>query len=320
LSNVRWCLGRGFDRGIVAVAVAFVAGTDARDEGCRASRETAAIGSKSRGSDRLLLSFSFVAPAVATLLVPFLLLAGAEPAPFIVAIDPGHGGSNRGAPTKRAGYFEKHLTLALAKRIERLLAGEKDLKIVLCRRSDVLVPVRERVRCANEAGARLFLSLHANAAGGGEAPGSQRGFEIFVLPLDDVDKEVARVALLAKDDTEAAWAGHQVREAALQGLAAARRIEWRLADTLVRERDRGIKQEGATLDVLQGLDMPGLLVEVGFLDHEEEGPFLLSEEGQAAVAKALAGALTDLRSRERRGRKEPMTTAPRPGQAGTKER
>jgi N-acetylmuramoyl-L-alanine amidase len=101
----------------------------------------------------------------------------------------------------------------------------------------------------------------------------------------------------------------------VQSLAAARRIEWRLADTLGRDRDRGIKQEGSTLDVLQGLDMPAVLVEVGFLDHAEEGPYLLSEAGQHAIAAALAGAITDLRSREQRGRKEPMTTAPRPGQS-----
>ena len=253
-----------------------------------------------------------------TALLPLLLLAGAEAGPFTVAIDPGHGGSNRGAPTKQNDYYEKHLTLALAKQVQKLLASDKELKVVLCRASDILVPVRARVRCGNQASARLFLSIHANAAGGGESPGSQRGFEIFVLPAADVDKEVARAALLAKDDVDAAWAGHQVRVAADHSLAAARRIEWRLADSLGRDRDRGIKQEGATLDVLQGLEMPAVLVEVGFLDHEEEGPFLLSEEGQLAIAKALAGAITDLRGREQRGRKEPMITAPRPGQAATK--
>jgi len=251
----------------------------------------------------------------ATLAFSLLLSAGAGAAAFTVAIDPGHGGSNRGAPSKKPDIFEKHLTLAIAKQMQRILASEKDLKVVLCRSADVLLPIRARVRCGNQAGAHLFVSLHANAAGPAEGPGSQRGFEIYVLPAAEVDKEVARVALLSPDDTEAAWAGHKVRAAAAQSLAAARRIEWRLADTLGRDRDRGIKQEGATLDVLQGLEMPAVLVEIGFLDHAEEGPYLLSEEGQRAVATALAGAITDLRSREQRGLKEPMTTAPRPGQA-----
>jgi N-acetylmuramoyl-L-alanine amidase len=251
----------------------------------------------------------------AATLALFLLLSTGDGAPgFTVAIDPGHGGSNRGAPTKKADYFEKHLTVAIAKRVQRILAVEKNLKVVLCRGTDVLLPIRARVRCANQAGARLFISLHANAAGPAEEPGSQKGFEIYLLPVGEVDKEVARVALLAPDDGEAAWAGHQVRTSAEQSLAAARRIEWRLADTLGRDRDRGIKQEGATLDVLQGLEMPAVLIEIGFLDHPEEGPYLLSEEGQLAVATALAGAITDLRSREQRGLKEPMTTSPRPGQ------
>jgi N-acetylmuramoyl-L-alanine amidase len=252
--------------------------------------------------------------AIGVVALAFSLVLSAGTSVFTVAIDPGHGGSNRGAPTKKSDYFEKHLTLAIAKRVQRLLAAEKDINVVLCRTTDALLPVRARVRCANQAAARLFVGIHANAAGPTDGPGSQRGFEIYVLPVADVDKEVARVALLAPDDTEAAWAGHKVRTAAEQSLAAARRIEWRLADTLGRDRDRGIKQEGATLDVLQGLDMPAVLVEIGFLDHEEEGPYLLSDEGQAAVASALAGAITDLRSREQRGQKEPMTTAPRAGQ------
>jgi len=233
--------------------------------------------------------------------------------PFVVALDPGHGGSNRGAPTARPDLYEKHLTLEIARLVQRRLLGEPGLKIVLCRTGDILVPIRARTRCANQAGARLFVSIHANAASAEEGPGSQRGFEIFVLPASDVDQEVARAALLADDDTQAAWDAHRARTTAVDSLAAARRIRWRLSDALGADRDRGIKQAGATLDVLQGLDMPAVLVEVGFLDHAEEGPFLLSDRGKKTVANALAGAITDLRSRELRGQRDPLTTAP-PGQ------
>ena len=194
--------------------------------------------------------------------------------------------------------------------MQRRLLGEPGLKIVLCRTGDILVPIRARTRCANQAGARLFVSIHANAASAEQGPGSQRGFEIFVLPAADVDQEVARAALLAEDDAQAAWAAHQARTSAADSLAAARRIRWRLSDALGSDRDRGIKQAGATLDVLQGLDMPAVLVELGFLDHAEEGPFLLSEEGKKTVVAALASAITDLRSRELRGQRDPMTTAP----------
>ena len=249
---------------------------------------------------------------VASALCAFLAAATGGPV-FVVAIDPGHGGSNRGAPTANPGEYEKHLTLDIARLVQGRLQGEPGLKVVLCRTGDVLIPIRARTRCANQAGARLFLSIHANAASVEQGRGSQRGFEIFVLPTADVDQEVARASLLADDDAQAAWAAHRVRTASADSLAAARRIRWRLADALGADRDRGIKQAGATLDVLQGLDMPAVLVEVGFLDHAEEGPFLLSPEGKKTVAAALAGAITDLRSRELRGQQEPMTTAP-PGQ------
>jgi N-acetylmuramoyl-L-alanine amidase len=248
--------------------------------------------------------------AAVSILLSTLAAATGE-APFVVALDPGHGGPNRGAPTAKAEVFEKHLTLEIARMVQSRLQSEPGLKVVLCRSSDMLVPIRARTRCANQAGARLFVSIHANAASAEQGPGSQRGFEIFVLPTADVDIEVAQAALLAKDEVQGAWAGHQARTRAAESLAAARRFRWRLADSLGSDRDRGVKQLGATLDVLQGLTMPGVLVELGFLDNVEEGPFLLSEEGKKLAAQALAGAITDLRSREQRGQRDSMITAPK---------
>jgi N-acetylmuramoyl-L-alanine amidase len=239
------------------------------------------------------------------------LAAATGEAPFVVALDAGHGGSNRGAPTAKPEVFEKHLTLEIARMVQARLQNVPGLKVVLCRSSDMLVPIRTRTRCANQAGARLFVSIHANAASAEQGPGSQRGFEIFVLPTAEVDIEVAQAALLAKDEVQGAWAGHQARSRAVESLAAARRFRWRLADALGSDRDRGVKQLGATLDILQGLSMPGVLVELGFLDHAEEGPFLLSDEGKKLAADALAGAITDLRSREQRGQRDSMITAPK---------
>ena len=248
--------------------------------------------------------------AAVSILLATLAAATGE-APFVVALDPGHGGSNRGAPTAKPEVFEKHLTMEIARMVQARLQNEPGLKVVLCRSSDMLVPIRTRTRCANQAGARLFVSIHANASSAEQGPGSQRGFEIFVLPTADVDIEVAHAALLAADEVQGAWAGHQARTRAVESLAAARRFRWRLADALGSDRDRGVRQRGSTLDILQGLNMPAVLVELGFLDHAEEGPFLLSDEGKKLAAAALAGAITDLRSREQRGQRDSMITAPK---------
>jgi N-acetylmuramoyl-L-alanine amidase len=238
-----------------------------------------------------------------------LVLGGAEP-DFTVALDAGHGGSNLGAAA--AGLYEKQVTLDIARRVERRLRARKLVRVVLCRPDDALVPVRARVRCANQAGARLFVSIHANASPEGPSRGTQRGFELYVLPVRDVDTDAAAAAALARDPALGAFAAHRVHATAAESVAAAQRIGWRLGDALGLERDRGIKQEGAQLDVLQGLQMPGVLVEVGFLDHPEEGPYLASEPGREAVATALAKAIEDLRAREIRGRTDPAITARRP--------
>jgi N-acetylmuramoyl-L-alanine amidase len=233
------------------------------------------------------------------LLLPASVPAGSpEVAPrrFVVAIDAGHGGSNLGAAAPAGEVFEKRVTLELARRLRQLLGRQPGIEVVLCRELDVLIPIRARARCAEAAKAQLFISLHANASPPGVAPGSRRGFEIYVLSPQEVEDDAAVAALGQADAADAAWAGHQVRAAAELSVLAARTIEQRLKDALGARASRGIRQAGAALDVLRGTGSPGVLVEVGFLDHPDEGPVLASPVGQDRIAAALARAVIDLHS------------------------
>ena len=54
-----------------------------------------------------------------------------------------------------------------------------------------------------------------------------------------------------------------------------------------------MKQSGAALDVLRGSGIASALVEVGFLDHPEEGARLASPEGREPIAQALAAAIRE---------------------------
>ncbi len=245
---------------------------------------------------------------IAALVLGWLALAPAG-AGFTVAVDPGHGGKNCGGEGLRKGLYEKHVTLEIARRVRRNLLAERGLRVVLCREADVLVPINARVRCGNEAGARLFVSIHTNASPFGPSRGMQRGFEIYVLPVQGVDHDAGLAAIAPASPVDGAWAAHQVRATAVESLAAAQRIEWQMADALGSDRDRGIKQAGAKLDVLQGLKMPAVLVEVGFLDHPQDGNFLATEAGWDKIAGALSRAISDLRARELRGRTDPTITA-----------
>jgi N-acetylmuramoyl-L-alanine amidase len=147
--------------------------------------------------------------------------------------------------------------------------------------------------------ADLFVSLHANATPPGMAAGVRRGFEIYVLSPQEIEDDAAVAAAREPDDADAAWAAHRVRAAAGLSATAAHLVEHRLKEALGARASRGIRQRGASLDVLRGTGAPGMLVEVGFLDHPEEGAALASPAGQDRLASALARAIVDYRQRER---------------------
>jgi N-acetylmuramoyl-L-alanine amidase len=221
--------------------------------------------------------------------------AGADAAAaFVVALDPGHGGSNLGAVGDE-GLLEKDVTLALARRLAARLGGLPAVRAVMCRDRDELVPIRARSRCAAAARADLFLSLHANATPAGVAPGSQRGFELYVLPPEDVQDD-ATLAGLSASGPDGVWAAHAVRAAAPRAIAAARALERRLREALGAGLARGIRQSGAAFDVLRGTRAPSVLVEAGFLDNQSDRSLLATPVGQDRFAEAVAAAVVDLRA------------------------
>jgi N-acetylmuramoyl-L-alanine amidase len=89
--------------------------------------------------------------------------------PRLIVIDPGHGGSDVG--TEHGGVSEAQLTLDMAKRLRAILI-DRGWEVKLTRESDVDVyaandsahdELQARDDIANKAGARLFVSIHANA-------------------------------------------------------------------------------------------------------------------------------------------------------------
>jgi N-acetylmuramoyl-L-alanine amidase len=215
--------------------------------------------------------------------------------PAVVAIDPGHGGTNLGASGPGRGVYEKNVTLALAERISTLLVSPStagpEVSIVLCRHSDTLVPIRARARCAKESGARLFLSLHANAVPADLPRGSQSGFEVFVLGPREVEDDAVLAELGQANEADAVWAAHEVRATAEQSIILARTVADHLTVALGNAARRGVKQSGAALDVLRGSGTAAALVEIGFLDHPQEGTRLATPDGREPIARALTAAI-----------------------------
>lgn len=78
-----------------------------------------------------------------------------------IVLDPGHGGHDPGA-SGPVGLSEKTVTLDVALRLERRLKS-RGYNVVLTRREDVSVSLRQRVEDARVNEADLFVSIHVNS-------------------------------------------------------------------------------------------------------------------------------------------------------------
>ncbi|MDB1782045.1 N-acetylmuramoyl-L-alanine amidase [Eggerthella lenta] len=91
---------------------------------------------------------------------------------LVVALDPGHGGSEPGASAN--GLVERELTWKIALYCKEALESYANVEVVLTRGSDEKVSLVERVNRAVDAGANVFVSLHLNSG-----PASGNGAEVW---------------------------------------------------------------------------------------------------------------------------------------------
>ncbi|MFM8277965.1 MAG: N-acetylmuramoyl-L-alanine amidase [Cyanobium sp.] len=80
---------------------------------------------------------------------------------FLVVIDPGHGGPDPGA-VGIGGLRETDVVLDVGLQVAQLLQS-RGVRVLLTRTTEVDVDLPPRVALANQSGADLFVSLHANA-------------------------------------------------------------------------------------------------------------------------------------------------------------
>lgn len=216
-----------------------------------------------------------------------------------VALDPGHGGIDPGAMAD--GLVEADLILAMARRLKETLLRTGRFDVVLTREEDVFVPLETRLTRAREAGAAVFLSLHADALG--DEDGAASGLTVYRLADDAGDaadgllteRHAATDLLTGVDLT---GAGDDV---ALALMDIARRDTGPRTRALQRKLIEAFRSSGlhvnsrpartGSYSVLKSAEIPSVLIELGFLSSEEDRERLVSEEWQEDAAQALAEAL-----------------------------
>jgi N-acetylmuramoyl-L-alanine amidase len=241
---------------------------------------------------------------LAVLLFVFPLQADTNNNPFVLVIDPGHGGKATGAIGKRGK--EKDINLAVSKLLKQYISEEHpEVKIIMTRTRDVAVGLDERADIANKANANLFISIHANAI----AKNSQlNGSEVYTFGLSRTKEnlEVAKrenSVILLEDNYKQKYEGFDPNSSESyiifefmqnkfteQSVSFATMVQKQLVETAHRE-DLGVKQ--AEFLVLRKSTMPRVLIELDFISNPEAELFMLSKEGQEILAHSICNAFSE---------------------------
>ncbi len=214
---------------------------------------------------------------------------------IIVALDPGHGGEDPGAVGPR-GTYEKHVVLAIAKRLKARLDAGNGMRAMLTRDDDYFVPLADRVARARRAHADLFVSIHADAFREARA----RGSSVFALSEHGATSAAAR--WLAQRENAADLIGgvnldgrDPVLARTLLDLSQTAQISdsLKVGRHVLREigghntLHKAIVEQ-AGFAVLKAPDIPSILVETAFISNPDEELKLRSDKHQARFAESIA--------------------------------
>ncbi|WP_322964315.1 N-acetylmuramoyl-L-alanine amidase family protein [Sphingomonas fuzhouensis] len=232
----------------------------------------------------------------ATRTLPLPRVKGADNRPLVV-IDAGHGGVDPGAINPQTGLREKDVTLAIAKEIRDTLVASGRVRAALTREDDRYILHRERYGIARRLHADLFISIHCDSAGAGEA----RGATAYTLSDVASDKEAARLA--ARENKADVIAGVDLggnsdvssilidltQRETMNASASFARLLGREAQPLIPVKPTFHRM--ASLMVLKAPDMPSILFETGYISNAQDAAFLDSKEGRERIAQAVLQAV-----------------------------
>ncbi len=214
-----------------------------------------------------------------------------------IVIDAGHGGHDSGC--LGASAKEKNIALAVALKLGKQIEDNfPDVRVIFTRKTDVFIPLHERAAIANRNKADLFICIHCNSGGNKSA----FGVETYVMGLHKTEENltVARrenASVLLEEDYKTQYEGFDPNspEANIifnlyqnqylnQSLEFASNVQDQVVEYAGRH-NRGVRQAGFL--VLYKTAMPSVLIETGFLTHDMEEKYLLSDKGQTNLATCI---------------------------------
>jgi len=199
-----------------------------------------------------------------------------------IVIDCGHGGSDPGA-IGCFGVKEKDIVLVVGLRVAQLLK-KSGIHAVLTRSCDVDVALDERTSFANRHNADLFISIHANSAKNISA----QGIDTFCMhaPLLHHEKHLS-------DNNCGNALQELIKTRADESNRLARTVHQSVITNVKKAYpavvDRTVKYEVA--QILLGSHMPAILIELGFVSHEQEAKRLRDQSYQLLLARSISNGI-----------------------------
>jgi N-acetylmuramoyl-L-alanine amidase len=216
----------------------------------------------------------------------------------VVAVDAGHGGEDPGA-SGPGGIREKNVVMKIAQRLKKKLDAADGYRAVMVRTGDYYLVHRKRTELAREAGAHLFVSIHADAF---KSPGVD-GASVYTLSDRGATSETARWLAASENSSDLIGAGVEevvsgeqedyLLKAILEvSMDANRSASIEVGERVLEQIDGVTKLhkkrvEQAGFLVLKSPDVPSILVETGFISNPAEARRLNSSGFQEQVAAAL---------------------------------
>jgi N-acetylmuramoyl-L-alanine amidase len=221
-----------------------------------------------------------------------------------IVIDAGHGGKDPGA-IGVTGVKEKDVNLKIALKLGSLLEKElPGVKVVYTRKTDQFIELYRRGKIANEAGGKLFISIHCNSTV--KKNSNHRGFEVYLLrpgkTQDAIEIAEFENSVIKLEDNPDRYQQLTDENFILVSMAHSQYMRYseRFSDLLNQEWKRGaeipslgVKQAG--FYVLVGASMPSVLIEAGFLSNKNDEAYLNSAKGQNEIARSISNSVKKYR-------------------------
>ena len=219
-----------------------------------------------------------------------------------IVLDAGHGGKDPGTSGKY-GTKEKDIVLDITKRVGRLLEKNTGIKVVYTRTEDIYVPVWKRNKIANEAGGKVFVSIHINSNPNRKIKGfdtyffssaySAEAIEVAARENSVIEFEEEKINYekLSMERKITATMASSMFLKESEGLAAIIQEE---LDKILSTPNRGVKQ--AAFYVLSGASMPCVLIEGGFVSNPSEEKNLKSPAYRKKLAQGIYKAILKFKS------------------------